>query len=416
MRTAWGRLTATPAILDPRDARSGRLLAAILVTLIGLGTTSITVQLVVVPDFLPSFLAVSAAMLLLVAAYALNRRGHRRAAAGVTAGVTTTAALAAAAVNPDDVFALAFALFGVLLASMLISTRAAAIVAVVGIVGVGALSWIRPEIPGPVLIGAAGYLAIGSALVVIAARHRDRLEADRLAEERRVRRQLELADRLASLGTLSSTIAHEINNPLTFVMAHLDRLARDDRDAERRREAIEHCRSGVERISTIVRGMTRFARGSEEITEPVDVARALEAAIAMAEPQIRGRAQLVRRIEPVPPASANQGRLEQVFLNLLLNAAHAMPDGDPDGHEIVVRLGVGEAGTIEVEVADTGTGMAPEVLERVFEPFFSTKPVGEGTGLGLSVCHGIVTSLGGRITAHSRPGVGTIVRVGLPRA
>ncbi len=109
---------------------------------------------------------------------------------------------------------------------------------------------------------------------------------------------------------------------------------------------------------------------------------------------------------------ANESRLCQVFLNLLLNAAQAIPEGEPpERHEIAVRIRALEPGQVVVEVRDTGVGMTPEVLSRVFDPFFTTKPVGEGTGLGLSICHGIIESMGGTISAESKPGKGSTFRV-----
>jgi CheY-like chemotaxis protein len=111
---------------------------------------------------------------------------------------------------------------------------------------------------------------------------------------------------------------------------------------------------------------------------------------------------------------ADDGRLTQVFINLLINAAHAIPEGHSDDNRITVRTRTDDRGRAVVEVADTGKGMAPEVQARVFDPFFTTKDVGEGTGLGLSICHGIVSGLGGQISIDSTPGHGSVVRVVLP--
>jgi CheY-like chemotaxis protein len=116
----------------------------------------------------------------------------------------------------------------------------------------------------------------------------------------------------------------------------------------------------------------------------------------------------------VPLVVADDGRLTQVFINLLVNAAHAIPEGRSDGNRITVRTRTDEHGRAVVEIEDTGKGMAPEVQARVFDPFFTTKEVGEGTGLGLSICHGIISGLGGQISIDSAPARGTIVRVVLP--
>src|SRR5262249_33389157 len=131
---------------------------------------------------------------------------------------------------------------------------------------------------------------------------------------------------------------------------------------------------------------------------------------------LRHRAQLVRELHPAPLVVADDGRLTQVFINLLVNAAQAIPEGRSDANRITVRTRTDESGRAVAEVADTGKGMPADVLARVFDPFFTTKDVGEGTGLGLSICHGIITNLGGQISIDSAPGHGTVVRVVLPPA
>jgi CheY-like chemotaxis protein len=148
---------------------------------------------------------------------------------------------------------------------------------------------------------------------------------------------------------------------------------------------------------------------------PVDVLASAESALAMAHNEIRHRARLVRDLAPVDTVMADEGRLSQVFLNLLVNAAHAIPEGDEGGHEIRVVLRQ-SAGRVQFEVHDTGVGIAPEVLPRIFDPFFTTKSVGAGTGLGLAICHTIVIALGGRIELESSPGHGTTARVTLTAA
>jgi C4-dicarboxylate-specific signal transduction histidine kinase len=134
----------------------------------------------------------------------------------------------------------------------------------------------------------------------------------------------------------------------------------------------------------------------------VDLRVTLESCICMAWNEIRHRARLVRDFAATPLIEANEGRLAQVFLNLLLNAAQAIPEGHADDHQICVLTRTAGA-NVTIEISDTGTGIAPEHMGRLFEPFFTTKPIGVGTGLGLSVCHGIIKSLGGTIEAKSLP-------------
>ncbi|MBI3184187.1 MAG: response regulator [Myxococcales bacterium] len=248
-----------------------------------------------------------------------------------------------------------------------------------------------------------------------------------------VKAQLMLADRLASVGTLAAGVAHEINNPLSYVIANLafvgeelDHLAglatgagSPEHPAEEGqriadvRTAIAEARSGADRVRNIVRDLKTFSRRDDEAAGPVDVSRVLDLAIEMASNEIRHRARLVRSFGEVPLVSGNMGRLGQVFLNLLLNAAQAIPEGSAEENEIRVSTKE-EKGEVVVEIADTGTGIAPEILGRIFDPFFTTKPVGTGTGLGLSICHGIVSALGGQISVRSTLGEGATFRVALP--
>jgi CheY-like chemotaxis protein len=137
--------------------------------------------------------------------------------------------------------------------------------------------------------------------------------------------------------------------------------------------------------------------------------------VTLAWNEIRHRARLVKAYQPVPEVWANEARLGQVFLNLLINAAQAIPEGAADRNEICVRTRVDEQGRAVVEVQDTGAGIPEDIRPRVLEPFFTTKPLGEGTGLGLSICHGIVRSLGGELQFDTEVGKGTTFRVVLPQ-
>jgi PAS domain S-box-containing protein len=246
-------------------------------------------------------------------------------------------------------------------------------------------------------------------------------------ERKNLQARLVMADRLASVGTLGAGVAHEINNPLAYMLVNLH-LIREG--LEKLEESVPHSTleplgqlvrettEGAERIATIVRDLKVFARGEQELrTQPVDVRRAVELACKMADNVIRHRARLVMDFEPVAPVEASEARLGQVFVNLLLNAAQAIPEnGGSSEQEIRVRIRAGDPGKVTVEVSDTGVGMTPEVLARAFDPFFTTKAVGEGTGLGLSICHGIIESMGGTITAESEPGKGSTFRVTLRSA
>jgi len=240
-------------------------------------------------------------------------------------------------------------------------------------------------------------------------------------ERRLLQMRLQMADRLASVGTLGAGVAHEINNPLAYMIVNLhlvteslERLKGSPvaSTVEPLHQIVRETMEGAERIASIVRDLKTFARGQpEERLGPVEVSRAVELACKMADNVIRHRARLVTQFDAVAPVHGSESRLCQVFLNLLLNAAHAIPESDTQEHEIRVAIHQASPREVVVEVRDTGVGMTPEVLARIFDPFFTTRAVGEGTGLGLSICHGIIDSMGGRITVESTPGKGSTFRV-----
>ena len=233
----------------------------------------------------------------------------------------------------------------------------------------------------------------------------------RYAIERKKAAALQLrmvhVERMVALGTLTAGVAHEINNPLAYVMGNLGCLSEQltllptSKESEAMKDMVRDALEGSERVRTIVRDMRAFTRRDDhdKRTEVV-IEKVVEQAIAMAGVELRHRARIVRRFSPVPPVLANETRLAQVFLNLLINAAQAIPEGRIGEHE--VRLSIRESGAyVDVIVEDTGGGIAPEALRRVFHPFYTTKPAGKGTGLGLFICDGIVRGLGGNIVIES---------------
>jgi PAS domain S-box-containing protein len=242
-----------------------------------------------------------------------------------------------------------------------------------------------------------------------------------VTERQLLQDRLVQADRLAALGTMAAGVAHEINNPLAYVMLNLDWIARkfsegarDPSNMEALAEMLHEARRGAERVATIVHELRSFSRAEGETRRKVDLAAVVQATIKLAAHEIRPRARIVTSFEPTRPVWANEGRLEQVVLNLLLNAAHALPDARIESNELFVGVRADGDHRVVLEVADNGVGIAPEVVSRIFDPFFTTKAPAGGTGLGLSICHGIVSSLGGQITVHSVPGEGTTFRVVLP--
>jgi CheY-like chemotaxis protein/two-component sensor histidine kinase len=175
-------------------------------------------------------------------------------------------------------------------------------------------------------------------------------------------------------------------------------------------------RQGVDRVQHIVRALKTFSRGDDDDRQPRRLDAPLLTALDMAAPEIRGRARVEQDLRPVPLVAASEVRLSQVFLNLLINAAQAIPPGAADRNQITVRLFTDARGWAVAEVQDTGCGVAPEIRASIFDPFFTTKPVGLGTGLGLSISQGIVRTLGGELTVESEPGHGATFRFALPPA
>lgn len=242
--------------------------------------------------------------------------------------------------------------------------------------------------------------------------------------ERKAHAQLMVSDRMASIGMLAAGVAHEINNPLAAVLGNLELTAMYLADLEadlgpneglREIEVcLRDCRDGAERVRQIVRDLKIFSRGEDDKRVPVNVERVMESTLRMAKNEIHHRAELVKRYGGVPAVDANESRLGQVFLNLLMNAAQAIPEGKATAHQIRVTTRTDDRGDVVVEIADTGQGMPPEVVRKLFNPFFTTKAPGQGTGLGLTICQRIVSALGGEIEVESSVGKGTVLRVSLP--
>jgi PAS domain S-box-containing protein len=244
-------------------------------------------------------------------------------------------------------------------------------------------------------------------------------EMSDVSRQQELQARLALTERLASVGTLAAGVAHEINNPLAWITSNLHyaleeldklRVAPQPALVDEVSEALTDARTGAERVGVIVRDLKMFSRAQD------DQSGVLESSITMARNEIRHRALLERRFDDVPLVKGNEGRLSQVFLNLLINAAHALPEGDVTHQRIVVSTSLDSHGHVVVTVRDTGQGIAADVLPHIFDPFFTTKPVGQGTGLGLSICHSLVTALGGSIEVESQQGRGSTFRVLLPAA
>ncbi|MFL5344496.1 MAG: sensor histidine kinase [Hyalangium sp.] len=224
-------------------------------------------------------------------------------------------------------------------------------------------------------------------------------------------------EKLSSLGVMAAGVAHEINNPMSFVTSNISSLYKELRRhpelPEPLREYVEEVLpetlDGIRRVNAIVSDLRRFSRGDAEVPTEYDLNDEARAALRIAQGQL-GHCKVEVELGEVGKMVGRPRQIAQVLVNLLVNAGQATKEGG------VVRLSTRQEGEqVRMEVRDTGAGMPPEVLSRLFQPFFTTKPMGMGTGLGLAVVHGIVTAHGGRISVESQPGQGSCFTVFLPR-
>jgi PAS domain S-box-containing protein len=261
-----------------------------------------------------------------------------------------------------------------------------------------------------------GLVSDGAGCVILAARdisQRSELEA-----------RLRVADRLVSVGTLAAGVAHEVNNPLAYIMLNLQRVRRRITENhaglcdEHRREVLESLDMALEgsaKVSTIVNDLKTFSRERQQPRSAVDIERVLQSTLKLASLELHGRAEVVTEFAAVPQVWGNEAGLAQVALNLFLNAVQAMKR-DGQRHVLRVSTATDALGRIVVCVSDTGQGIPDVHLNRIFDPFFTTRHAEGGTGLGLYVCRSIVTECGGEIKVQSQVDRGTTFELTLPAA
>ncbi|XXF78743.1 MASE1 domain-containing protein [Myxococcaceae bacterium GXIMD 01537] len=245
--------------------------------------------------------------------------------------------------------------------------------------------------------------------------HRD------VSDAKELQARLMAAERFAAVGTLAAGVGHEINNPLAYLVLSLEAAARGvgrggtagGADALAR---IQGAQEAAERIRLIARDLKTFSRDAGDERARVDLREVVASALRMTRHALSGRARLVEDYAPVPEVLGSESRLGQVLLNLVVNAVQALPEGEPERHEVRVRTGTTGEGHAFVEVSDTGCGIDPDVLPRIFEPFFTTKANGEGTGLGLPICQQIARAHGGEVRVRGAPGQGSTFTLVLPPA
>ena len=224
-----------------------------------------------------------------------------------------------------------------------------------------------------------------------------------VTEERHLQEKWERIEKLASLGQLAAGAAHEMKNYLTPILGYTDLICHRGKIAGEDRQDVERIVKSAKGLERLVKQLAGCARPSKDKMEPVDVSSVIEEVLAFLQKDLaRKQIAVDLLVEPVPPVLADQGALEQVFLNLILNAVQAMSSGGT----LRVKAAPCPDGSVEVDIADTGPGIPEETLPRLFTPFFTTKPASEGTGLGLFICRQILERMGSRIDVRSRPGEG----------
>jgi histidine kinase len=255
--------------------------------------------------------------------------------------------------------------------------------------------------------------------------------AEKVGELERERAKMVQMDKMAALGQMATGVAHELNQPLTaisFEIDYLELLARQADEAARPfqmatdavRELAENLRGDVARCRRLIDHLRDFGRASGGEAVPVDLNGPIEDSLILVGARLREHGVDVQLdlAEVLPPVAADANRLEQVFLNLISNAEHALEaaseDAPPEWHKVLALATRRQGGQVVAEVRDNGCGIPTELQPHIFEPFFTTKPVGEGTGLGLSISYGIVTELGGEITFESAEGKGTTFLLRFP--
>jgi PAS domain S-box-containing protein len=259
------------------------------------------------------------------------------------------------------------------------------------------------------------YLTLNVSITPLVSKSGDRIGRlllfDDVTQRERMEEQMSQTEKLTSLGLLAAGVAHEVNTPLAVISNYIQMLAKQMPEGDPRQGIIEKIVKQTFRASEIVNNLLNFSRTSATETADIDVNRVVEETLSLvAHPLKTSQIQVVKQLgETLPAVRGSANKLQQVFLNLFLNARDAMPSGGM----LEVRTAA-HNGSVEIEVADTGAGIPRDHIHRIFDPFFTTKASGRGTGLGLSVSYGIIKEHAGKIDVRSTPGKGTSFHVEFP--
>jgi two-component system, NtrC family, sensor kinase len=234
---------------------------------------------------------------------------------------------------------------------------------------------------------------------------------DNITDKVQLEDQLLQAEKLSSIGLLAAGIAHEVNTPITGISSYTQMLLKDTPASDKRRSTLEKIEKQTFRAAEIVNGLLSFSRMSSGEFKELDINQLIDESLSLLNHQLQLNHITVdfNYDKSLPAISGNLGKLQQVFINLFLNARDAMPSGG----ELAIQTGMNES-MVVVDITDTGSGIPEESIKRIFDPFYTTKPIGKGTGLGLAVSYGIIQEHGGRIFVDSSIGKGTHFRLKLP--
>jgi signal transduction histidine kinase/CheY-like chemotaxis protein len=412
-------------MLSPAILASGATLAATRATVVALTTAVETADLL---QHVALVLVLTAAAVCRYKRWGKPEHWATTIGVVVAAYLTSNAHAGGGAQNPELIWLLALPMMYVLAAPD--QPQAIAACAVSSFLGVGVLYALDGSLGvyGAVHLLESGCLGV---MAIYAARRNLRLRdaqrqtqrerelvLERLADSERKRAE---AERMAGLGRLAAGVGHEINNPLTYVVHNLE-YARESigldsqLDREALTAAIREARDGAKRIKGIVEQLRLSARPEREELVPVDPRIVLDGALRLIENQIRQRAKLVVKTDGAPAVRADPGRLSQVFVNMLANAADAVPTGDPNEHEIGISISEHSLKEVLIEIWDTGSGIPPNEVDLIFQPAYTTKTTTQGTGLGLAISKSIIEGFGGRISVKSDEGRGTRFSIVLRKA
>jgi signal transduction histidine kinase len=237
--------------------------------------------------------------------------------------------------------------------------------------------------------------------------------ASDIRELQRLNEQLIRTEKLAAMGTLAAGVAHEVNNPLASISSLIQMIRADQRVDDETRDKLKLISTQIQRITQVTKDMTDFASARPSAKRPVDINEVIESSLRLASFDKGFQVLSIHRrfTSEMPKISADSDQMQQVFLNLFLNARDAMPTGG----DLFVGSDLDEE-DVRVVIRDSGAGIEDVAKKQIFDPFFTTKPAGKGTGLGLAVCYGIMTAHGGSIEVNSKKNSGTEFIVRLPRS